>query len=151
MDDAGQDPGDTHLPGERTAHLVRHLARTYQRALETRLRAEEIDFGFWVYLRILWEEEGLSLRALARRAGLTEPTTHAILGRMAARGLIERVPVAKGRRRTVVRLTPHGRALRDGLVPMALEVNATAEAGLSADDLARFRATLLKMLSNLGA
>lgn len=143
--------GLANLPEERLAHIVRRLARAFQRELETRLKTEDVNFGFWVYLRILWREEGLSQRELSRRAGLTEPTTHTLLNKMEQKGLIERVPFSEGKRRTVVRLSPRGRALQDLLEPMATDVNSKAEQDLTAEEVQLFRRIALKMLANLDA
>ena len=78
------------VPDDRMAHLVRDAARGLTRALQFRLAAHGVSMGHWVFLRILWDEDGLSQRELAARAGLMESTTHTALRRMEALGFIER-------------------------------------------------------------
>ena len=38
-----------------------------------------VAFGHWAFLRILWETDGLTQRALSEEAGLMEPTTSSAL------------------------------------------------------------------------
>src|SRR6056297_1470975 len=75
------------LTDERLARLIRTAARGFNRALSIRLSQHDVTFGQWIFLRILWPEDGLSQRELARRAGVTEPTTHSALRRLEAQGL----------------------------------------------------------------
>ena len=80
----------TTLQDERVAHLVRLCARGFNRSLSRRLSGHDISFGQWVFLRILWQEEGLAQRQLSERANLTEPTVHTALIKMEQQGLIRR-------------------------------------------------------------
>jgi DNA-binding MarR family transcriptional regulator len=64
-------------------------------------------------------------------------------------GYITRKRMADNMRNLSVNLTPAGRALKARLVPLAEEVNAVAIAGLSVQEVAAFRETLLRMISNL--
>jgi DNA-binding MarR family transcriptional regulator len=49
-----------------------------------------VSFGHWAFLRILWETDGLTQRALSVEAGLMEPTTSSALAAMEALGYIRR-------------------------------------------------------------
>jgi len=122
---------------ERIAHLVRLCARGFGRSLQVRLADHDVSFGHWVFLRILWSEEGLSQREMADRAGLTEPTVHTALLRLEKLGYIERRTFAGNKRKQHAFLTETGRALRDVLEPLAVEVNDRALSGL--DDATRFK------------
>lgn len=136
-------------PNDRLAHLVRDAARGLTRSLQLRLSDHDISFGHWVFLRILWEQDGLNQRDLSVQAGLTEPTTHTALQRMEALGLITRKHLPGNRKRLHIFLTEQGQALKDELVPLAEDVNATALAGISANDVETTRRSLLKMIENL--
>ncbi len=65
---------DPKLSEERLARLVRLAARAFNRSLQLRLHTEGVSFGQWIFLRILWYDDGLSQRELSQRAHLTEPT-----------------------------------------------------------------------------
>jgi DNA-binding MarR family transcriptional regulator len=64
-------------------------------------------------------------------------------------GYIRRVPAPEGGRKVFIHLTPAGQALKDVLVPMALEMNEIAVRGLREADIAATRRTLLAMVANL--
>ena len=108
------------VPDDRLAHLVRDAARGLTRALQLRLSEHSISFGHWVFLRILWEGDGISQRELSVRAGLMEPTTHSAVLKMEAQGYVERRRQEGNRKRMHIHLTPAGMALKDKLVPGAV-------------------------------
>lgn len=134
---------------ERVARLVRLAARGFNRALQLRLQNEDVIFGQWIFLRILWKEDGLSQRELSERAHLTEPTTHTALIRMEELGYIDRRNVEGNRRRQHAFLTEKGWELRDLLEPLAHEVNSTAVAGLTPVEEKTLRKALALMIRNL--
>ena len=119
------------------------------RALQPRLAGHSVPFGHWTFLRILWEQDGLTQRELSDEAGVLEPTTFAALKAMEELGYVMRRQTAGNRKNVYVYLTPKGRALKDKLVPLAVEVNEIATGGISAADLAATRRALLAVLENL--
>lgn len=146
----GESPSQTLLD-ERIAHLTRLAARSFSRALQIRLAEHDITFGHWVFLRILWQQDGLSQRRLSALANLTEPTTHAALARLEQLGYLTRRNLPGNRRRQHAFLTETGRALRDRLEPLAIEVNAVALEGVAEADQAVLRAVLARVIDNLAA
>ncbi|SDO06361.1 DNA-binding transcriptional regulator, MarR family [Lutimaribacter pacificus] len=144
------DASDVCRPGnERIARLVRLAARGFNRSLQIRLNTEKVTFGQWIFLRILWQEDGLSQRELSERAHLTEPTAHTALIRMEELGYIVRRNVEGNKRRQHAFLTPRGWELRDQLEPLAVEANEIAVAGLSAEEQRILRKALAVMIRNL--
>jgi DNA-binding MarR family transcriptional regulator len=137
------------VPNDRLAHLVKDATRGLLRALQMRLARHGVAFGHWAFLRILWEADGLTQRALSVEAGLMEPTTSAALAAMEKLGYVRRERMPGNRKNVHVYLTPAGKALRRKLVPLAVEVNAVAVRGASAADVAATRRTLLVMIENL--
>ena len=137
------------VPDDRLAHLVRDAARGLTRGLQFRLSQHGISFGHWVFLRILWANNGLTQRELSIQAGLMEPTTHAAMQKMEKLGLVTKRKEPGDRKRGHYHLTPKGTALRDVLVPLAEDVNAAAVEGVSKEDLETTRRTLLMMIDNL--
>lgn len=139
------------VPNDRLAHLVRDAARGLTRALQFRLSEHSVSFGHWVFLRILWERDGLTQRELSVEAGLMEPTTHSAVLKMEKLGYVTRRQENGDRKRMQVYLTDHGRTLRDILVPLAEEVNAKAVANVPSEHVETTRRTLLAMIHNLAA
>lgn len=137
------------VPNDRLAHLVKDATRGLVRALTNRLAAHGVSFGHWVFLRILWEHDGLTQRELSVQAGLTEPTTLSAITAMERAGYVTRRKMPGNLKNVHVFLTPKGRALRSALVPLAEEVNRVAVTGVTAADVAVTRRTLLGMIENL--
>ncbi len=144
-----QDHAPSAYADERIAHLVRLCARGFGRSLQIRLADHDVSFGQWVFLRILWNEEGLSQREMADRAGLTEPTVHTALAKLEKLGYVERRTLAGNRRKQHTFLTETGHQLRDLLEPLAVEVNSQAMRGLSDEAAESFRQTLVHVIDNL--
>ena len=137
------------VPDDRLAHLVKDAARGLGRALQMRLAAFDVSFGHWTFLRILWNGDGITQRALSEQAGVMEPTTFSALRAMEKLGYVERRHKPGDRKQVFIHLTAQGRSLRDKLVPLAEEVNAIAVAGLDERAIAAMREGLLSMIDNL--
>jgi DNA-binding MarR family transcriptional regulator len=137
------------VPNDRMAHLVKDAARSFLRSLQVRLAAEGVSLGHWSFLRILWDQDGLTQRELSQEAGVMEPTTVVALRGMEELGYIRRERMPENRKNVYVYLTARGKALRKKLVPLAEEVNEIALHGLKEADVATTRRCLLAMLDNL--
>jgi DNA-binding MarR family transcriptional regulator len=120
---------------------VRDLNRLMQRALADRIASAGVANGAWYFLRVLWEEDGLTQRELAERIGMREPTAAIALRGMERAGWITRRR-GEDRRKVHVRLTPRGRALRERLLPEAHAVIAEATAGMTREEAAALVALL---------
>lgn len=136
-------------PEESAGYLVRDTHLLFARALRNRLQTHQITPGQWYFLRALWDEEGLSQRELSRRVGTTEPTTVSALRLLARNGMIERVRNPKDRRTINIFLTDKARDMKTELMPVALEVNDIATAGLTDTEFAQLRSLLQKVRENL--
>ena len=149
LKDARAGGGGDLLPDQSAGYLVRDTHLLFAKALRNRLQEHQITPGQWYFLRALWEEEGLSQRELSRRVGTTEPTTVSALRLLARNGMIERVRNPKDRRTINIFLTDKARAMKADLMPIALDVNDIATAGLSAPEFDQLRVLLGKIRSNL--
>jgi len=116
-------------------YQVRITHRAFQRALQNSIAPNGITAGMWWFMRVLWEEDGLTQRQLSQRVGMMEATTVTALNNMERAGVIRRVRNAEDRRKMNVFLTARGRALRDDLLPLAAEVNAAGLRGLSKQEV----------------
>ena len=134
---------------ERLAHLTKEAWRGFVRALQSRLAAHRVPFGHWTFLRVLWEEDGVTQRVLSEAAGVAEPSTAAAIRAMEKLGYVTRKQTAENRKNVYVHLTAKGRALQAKLEPLAEQVNAMAVRGAPAADVAATRRTLLLAIENL--
>src|SRR3984957_7629728 len=130
------------VPNDRLAHLVTDAARALLRALQMRLAEYSVPLGHWKFLRILWEKDGITQRELSELAGVMEPTTFSALKAMESLGYITRRKLSGNKKKVFVFLTPHGRQLKDKLVPFAKEVNEIAVRKVKPSDVATTRRTL---------
>ncbi len=110
------------LRGELTMQLARH----------------GIAEAHYYYLRILYEEDGLTLAEISSRVGVKPATATGVVDTMAALGLVERVPHATDRRKMHVYLTKEGRARKRALLRSLEAVNKVALAGLSEENWSVF-------------
>jgi len=137
------------VPNDRIAHLLKETVRGTSRALQIRLMDYSVSLGYWSFLRVLWEREGITQRELSELAGVSEPTTYGALKSMERLGYIKRCKLPNNNRNICIYLTPKGHALKDVLVPLAEEVNEVAVRGIPAEDIVTLRRVLLIMIDNL--
>ena len=136
---------------DRLAHLIKDATRALVRALQIRLIEYDVSFGHWTFLRILWEKDGITQRALSEAAGVMEPTTYAALVGMEKLGYIERRQLPENKKNMYVFLTAEGKALESKLVPLAVEVNEVSMRGATEEEIRITRKVLLGIIENLAA
>jgi DNA-binding MarR family transcriptional regulator len=137
------------VPNDRLAHLVKDAARAIARGLQIRLMDHSVSIGYWPFLRILWECEGLTQRDLAELAGLREPTAYNALQQMEKLGYITRRKLPGNMRNICVYLTPKGKALQKLLIPLAEDLHEVAVRGIFDNDLVIARKALQTIIRNL--
>ena len=128
---------------------MRQAHNALQRLLEQSIAPHGVLRGQWYFLRVLWEEEGLTQRELSARVGTKEPTTIVALRSMEAAGLVKRRRSETDRRKIHVDLTPKARRLRDTLLPLAREVSEAATKGLTAKETETLHQLLRKVVAAL--
>lgn len=147
--DGAQAPNVEFPPGHSDGYLVRDAHRAFQRLLEKRIAPFGVTRGQWYFLRVLWDQDGLSQRELSARVGMMEPTTVVALRGMEKAGLVRRVRSPDDQRRAQVWLTAKAKRLRDKMLPVARVINEQAGAGIGAKELLAFRSVIARMTVNL--
>ncbi len=143
---------DVHFDSETSVgYLLRDTYRVFTKVLQARISAHGVTIGQWYFLRVLWDEDGLTQRELSLRVGMMEPTTVTALNGMEKRGYVRRVRNTEDKRKVNIYLTETGQALRNVLLPQAIDVNIRSVAGVSLDDVETVRRTLHAMKRNLDA
>lgn len=130
-------------------YLTRINFRAFSRSLEKLTRVHGVSAGQWRFLRVLWDEDGISQRELAERTGTTEATTVRSVNGLLKSGLITRQRVKDDRRKMRITLSARGKRLRNKLLPMVIEVNERALDGISKKDVETVRRVLLRTYTNL--
>jgi DNA-binding MarR family transcriptional regulator len=130
---------------------IRTTHRQLIQDLQDRLAPYDIPVGMWYFFRALWEEDGLTQRQLSQRVSAMEQTTVEQLKNMERRGYIERRRSVDDRRKIHVHLTASGLALKNQLLPFAVDVNRMALEGLSDGEIGFLRLVLERIRGNLDA
>jgi MarR family transcriptional regulator, organic hydroperoxide resistance regulator len=86
---------------------------------------------------------------LADLTSIEVSTLSRLVSRLIRRGLVTRTRSANNNREVTVKLSPKGQSLVNHLIPIALDFEAAAIAGLSAKDLAVLKRCLRRMYSNM--
>lgn len=147
---ADREPADPIASQRGIAQLLRDAHRCYTRALGARIASAGVTMGQWFFLRALWEEDGLTQRALSQRVGMMEPTTVTAIHGMERAGLVRRVRNPHDRRKVNIYLTDKGRELRGVLLPRAEEVDRQMVEGIGAGGLTAVSDVLGRIVANLG-
>jgi DNA-binding MarR family transcriptional regulator len=129
------------------ATQVRMVHRMFVQDLERFLEPHDVTVSMWYFLRILWEEDGLSQRVLSDRASVSSAAAVEPLRSMEKRRLIERRPDANDKRRMHVFLTEDGRSLKS-LLPLAAKMNSEALACLSEGEIGFLGLVLSRLEEN---
>jgi len=138
-----------YSPGGSIGYLIRDCNRAFQRLLERRIGPHGVTRGQWYFLRVLWEQDGLSQRELSARVGMMEPTTVIALHSMEKAGLVRRTRSEEDRRVTRVHLTPKAKRLRSRLLEVSQSVNDEGTVGIDEAELDRVRRVVARITENL--
>jgi MarR family transcriptional regulator for hemolysin len=119
---------------ERFTQALQGGARAWRGALERRLKALGVTPAGWSAMAaVAATERQLSQRELARQLGVDGATLVATIDRLAAGGLVERMPSPHDRRVKLVVLTGQGRELaarvRDEAAALRHAIMARIDAG----------------------
>ena len=134
---------------ESLGNQIRVASRLYDRAIANRLKAFDIPYGVWGFLRQLWRQDGQTQLELASALDLSGATTVTAIDRMAAMDLIRRERSSKDRRNVHIYLTKKGKALETQLLPIAMEVNDLSISGFGKQDIEHFLKVLRTIQTQL--
>jgi DNA-binding MarR family transcriptional regulator len=107
-----------------------------------------ITHGTWFYIRALWESDGISQRELSHRVGTSAPTTLSAIRQLEAVGYVKLQFDEGDRRRSVVKLTPRGRALEQQMIPLVAAMNPRVLKGLKKADVRKLQEMLQLIKKN---
>jgi DNA-binding MarR family transcriptional regulator len=113
------------------------------------LRGTQLTIGTWRLLLAMSNHDGTRQVDLAALTSIEVSTISRLVTRLVQRGLVSRARSANSNREVVVSLTPKGRALVAGLVPVASALEQAATRGVPAKELAAVKRVLRRMHANL--
>ena len=117
----------------------------FTRFYKPRLDALGLTYPQYLVFLVLWEADGLTVKALGDRLFLDSGTITPLIKRLESRGLVRRERDTEDERQVRVFLTPDGKALREKALAVPLAVGAALAGEREAVD------TLRQGLQNLRA
>ena len=109
---------------------------------------EQVKPAYLCALMSLWQEDGLKVIELGKKAGLEPSTMTGLLDRMERDGLVSRTTDPRDRRVLRINLTETGRQLRDPVLKIADRVITEIFAGIAEDDISQTKNLLRQVLAN---
>jgi len=139
-----------HLRLEETVgFLLSDAVRTMTRAFSARIATHGVGMGIFQFLRVLWENDGLTQAELAARTRMRGASAAGALHELERRGLVRRRPDRRDRRKLRVLLTAKGRRLYDLVMPDIDLTNRAMLAGFESAEQRRLKQMLHRMRRNL--
>lgn len=110
----------------------------FTRFYKPRLDALGLTYPQYLVFLVLWEQDGLTVKALGEKLFLDSGTITPLVKRLEARGLLRRQRDDEDERQVRIFLTPEGRALRAKALSVPVAVGkALGEQAVEAGDLRR--------------
>jgi len=126
-------------------------AALVERFTQDALSGTQLTIGTWRLLLAISNHEGTRQVDLAELTSIEVSTVSRLVTRLMQRGLVSRARSTRSNREVVVALTPKGKALVAGLVPIAAGLEQAATRGVSRRELTAVKGVLLRMHQNLTA
>ena len=139
-----------HLRLEETVgFLLSDTVRTMTRAFSGRIAVHGVGMGIFQFLRVLWEDDGLTQAELAERTRMRGASAAGALHELERRGFVHRIADPHDRRKNRVLLTSKGRRLYDLVMPDIDLTNRAMLAGFDAAEQRSLKRMLHRMRRNL--
>ncbi len=132
------------------AFLLKKAHLAAQKTLEETLSHFNLTRAQWDVLRQLWNQDGLSQRAIQESMGIESATLTGIVDGLVKRGLLTRQLSAGDARVKELYLTQEGRELgQRRIAEVVTPVNVRLTAGFSPAEVEMLRGYLSRLISNL--
>ena len=112
-----------HLENKSLGYTLQCVTRMAMATLQERIKQHNVAVGQFPILVHLWEEQGLTQKALCDLIRVEQPTLANTLKRMERDGLIKRVPDKDDKRQWRIYLTSRALDLKDVLQEESRSVN----------------------------
>jgi DNA-binding MarR family transcriptional regulator len=128
--------------------LIHKAGQGFFNALLRSFKPYDISPEQWGIMNQLWHKDGLTQKELASRMIKDQTNLGRLLDKLEAKGYIERRRPPNDRRAYLIYLTEAGYGLKDILKPLAFGIQETLLEGLSEEETAVLRRSLLQMIEN---
>lgn len=130
-------------------YLVNRLGQRFVAEISPALTAVGIDVQMWRVLIALYQRGDQPVGALSDLTSINISTLSRLIGRMSAKGHVERLRGNDDARSVIIRLTPDGRAVTESILPAATTLEAGATANFSDAERAMLEQLLVKLYAGL--
>ena len=110
---------------------------------------EKVRPAYLCVMMSLWEEDGLKVIELGKKAGLEPSSMTGLLDRMERDGLVSRTMDPRDRRVLRIYLNETGQNVRDPILKVIDDVLADVFAGISKEDICHTKNLLRHVLANV--
>lgn len=138
------------VPSELDAHLgywLRAVSNAVSQAFARKVEAEGVTVAEWVFLRALFDQDGISPSQLAERMGMTKSAITKLADRLIEKDLVQKGSSMVDRRGQTLTLQASAKRLVPRLAILADDNDAEFFGGLSQNE----RSQLMKMLHKIAA
>jgi DNA-binding MarR family transcriptional regulator len=137
-----------HSPSDLQAHIgywLRTVSNAVSYSFARKLQAVGVTVAEWVFLRMLYDCDGLAPSLLAGRMGMTKGAISKLADRLVDKALVDRGPSRDPGRGQLLALRPAARALVPDLAALADRNDAEFFAPLSGDEREQLGRLLRKL------
>ena len=130
---------DTPMPtiDQMLCFAVYSAGHAFTRFYKPRLDALDLTYPQYLVFLVLWERDGITVKALGERLFLDSGTITPLIKRLEARGLVSRHRDEEDERQVRIRLTAEGRALKGKAQAIPLAVMEGAGQSFEATEALR--------------
>lgn len=129
--------------------ILCHADLKMKNNLLRKIKSFDITTEQWMILNRLFEEPGINQKELSERTLKDQGSLTRTLDRMEKKGLVQRQINPTDRRSFLIYLTDEGYALRDRIVPIAVECIEDSVKGFTEEEVDTLVALLKKLILNL--
>jgi MarR family transcriptional regulator for hemolysin len=130
-------------------YLANHAARIFNRQVDAALRPHGLSLALIGPILLLSWKGPMLQRDLVQDSAVKQPAMVALLAKLEAMNLIERLPTPSDRRAAMVSLTDHGHAMAETGGRILRETNVRGTEGMSTDEARLMVSLLQRLIANL--
>lgn len=135
--------------GDYVPYLLNRAGVSLANNLSRELDRFGITLPMWRVMAALLDEGEQRLGDLARLTAIELSTLSRIAATMEAKGLVTRRRSGQDARAVLIALTSDGRGKAESIVPLALDLESTAVAGMSDDEVRTLKGLLQTLYGNV--
>src|SRR5438552_13727161 len=128
---------------------VYSTAHAFNRVYKPLLDQLGLTYPQYLVMLVLWERDGVPVKAIGERLFLDSGTLTPLLKRLEAAGLVKRTRSTEDERQVIVALTPQGEGLKEKARGVPLSILAASEC--SVVELAALKSEIVTLRDRLNA